>query len=66
MRIADMEQIVSLIKAYEAGELTFEQVRSEIENQTGKVVAQYTLDNYWRSEDIEELAKRLAMPPIEQ
>lgn len=56
--------IISIVRAYENDELPREATIEKIEAVSGKHLTAYTLDNYWRSEDLEDFAAVLALAEI--
>ena len=60
-----VQEVALTIKNYESGALDLEATQQKLLNATGKVVDQYELDHYWRSEDLEEFVATIATAAIE-
>ena len=58
-------KVIEAIRAFEETEATFEQTRDVIMRLTGKEVARYDLENYWKAESVEDFAKMLSTPDLE-
>lgn len=59
------KEVEFCIKKYEAEECSFKATQARIQRLTNKKVSQYTLDNYWKSEDLEELVKVITVKEIQ-
>lgn len=58
------DDVISAIKRFESNDADFETTQKTLETLTGKVVDRDHLENYWRSESLEEFAEELATPPL--
>ena len=59
------KEIEILIKKYDARKLSLQETQKKIKTLTGVNVDQYSLDNYWRSEDLKEYVKAICIKKIE-
>lgn len=59
------KKVTIAIENYEEGHLNLEATQALILAATGSDVSQYSLDNYWRSEDLEEFVQTLCIKAIE-
>jgi 16S rRNA G1207 methylase RsmC len=59
------DEVISAIKRFESNDADFEATQKTLEALTGKVVDRDHLENYWRSESVEEFAEVLATPPLD-
>ena len=57
--------IITIVKRFESGEVDFESTQKSLEKLTGKIIDRDHLKNYWRSESLEDFAEILATRPID-
>ena len=57
--------VVTIVKRFESGEVDFESTQKSLEELTGKIIDRDHLKNYWRSESLEDFAEILATRPID-
>lgn len=59
------KQLQAIIEAFEAEQISVHDAIDQIFSISGKEVDKYLLFNYWQTEDLEDLCKRLALQPIQ-
>ena len=59
------QEIIEIVKRFEGEEITAEVAIDQIRELSGKIVDEYSLRNYWRSQDLEDFASVIAMQSIE-
>lgn len=58
-------ELIKLIEKFENGQLSFDSVKIDINELTGKLVDEHTLKTYWTYTSLNELCDRLLTKPIE-
>lgn len=59
------KKIEVIIKKFEAENLSLKETQEKIISLTGKKVDQYSLENYWKGESLEEFVKTICIKKIE-
>lgn len=59
------EQVIVIVKEYENNNIDRSTAIQKIKTLTGKDISAYEIDNYWRSEDLDNFAAVLAIEEIE-
>tara|TARA_R110002049_G_scaffold307912_1_gene510127 strand:+ start:66 stop:479 length:414 start_codon:yes stop_codon:yes gene_type:complete len=66
MYLENFEPIKKIILEFEDGKLDIESALVQIKKLSDKEITEYDLENYWRSEGLDEFARNIAMPELEE
>ena len=61
-----MNKIKETILKYESGEIDYEAISSVIFIECDKKISRDELDNYWRSESLDDYVKKICIPAISE
>ena len=64
MYLENFESIKKIILKFEDGKLNIESALVQIQKLSDKEITEYDLENYWRSEGLDEFARTIAMPEL--